>query len=268
MFSLGLVRFLIPFFLFGAVFFVSFQASVFAQGGFEIARTYVITSAIEPQFGDIVVFDRNAQQFVLASSPADENLFGVIVEDPLLVLESDNGGLPIVESGEAVVNVTAQNGAISAGDYITSSNLPGKGQKADDEHTYIVGIALEPFSGDLATTSSDTVVAGPIRVLLSIGTQEQAAEQFEEQRAEETGITEATLLNVIQYFLAAFIAIGSIYIAFKNFSPNLKDGLVSIGRNPLAKSSIQSMIVLNAVLIVLISLGGLAVGLIIILLPI
>jgi hypothetical protein len=245
------------------------------QGQFEsvgIAKTYVIDDP-NALFGDIVSFDRETQTMRLSQISGDPELFGVIADEPLLVLETENGGVPVLRNGDTLINVTTRNGAIRAGDYITSSPIPGKGMRADQNHTHIVGIALEPWSGgEVATTTIEDVIVGVIPVLLSVGTQEKAADLLEEYKEEEppaqTGITEATILNIIQYLLAAFIAVGSVYIAFKNFGPNIKDGIVSIGRNPLAKSSIRSMVVLNVVLIAVVSLGGLFISLAILLLPI
>ena len=238
------------------LFALTVPASIYGQqDSLTIATTYII-SEDSVDSGDIVSFDRTTQLFRLAREAGDENLFGVVSQDPLLVLETEPDGIPIVRSGETQVNVTVANGPIAAGDYITSSAIAGKGQRADSDHTYIIGVALEPFLGE-------TTPEGSVSVLLSVGTQEEAA-----SRAGTTGVTEATVLNIIQYVIAALIAIGSIYIAFKNFGPNIKDGIVSIGRNPLAKSSIQSMVILNAVLIVLISVGGLFIGVAILLLPI
>ena len=256
--------------LFIAYFLFIYPISVFAQTeGIEIARTYVISGS-DFQSGDIISFDRSSQQFRPASAPGDADLFGILVFEPVLVLTLDNGGVPIVRTGEVEVNITTINGAITAGDYITSSTIVGKGQKASEHAPYVIGVALESFPASTdAPSGADTVVGGSVRVLLSIGTKEQAAQILQqEEKPVDPGITEATLLNVIQYFIAAFIAIGAVYIAFKNFGPNIKDGIVSIGRNPLAKSSIQSMVILNSVLIILVSIGGLFIGLAILLLPI
>ncbi len=258
--------------LMGVILLLWIPLSVFAQqyGSLEIAKTYII-SEDEVNSGDIVVFDRKTQQFHFSRQANDKNVFGVIALEPLLVIEVDPDGIPVVRGGETLVNVTTLNGPITAGDYITSSSIPGKGQRALEGDTYIVGIALDSFSGDVSVKAGETVV-GSIRVLLSIGTQEQAAAVISGESAVKndanTGVTEATVLNIVQYFLAAFIAVGSLYVAFKNFGPSIKSGIVSIGRNPLAKSSIQSMVILNAVLIILISAGGLAVSIAILLLPI
>ena len=260
------------FILFGSfVFFIfSFHALYAQSDGIEVARTYIVVGDVL-ESGDLISFDRGNQQFIQAHFPSDKDLFGVLVAEPILVLTVDDGGVPIARSGEVNVNVTTANGVIAAGDYITSSNIAGKGQRAGDGDTYIMGIALESFpaSGDTAQFENGSVAGGSIRVLLSIGTKEQAALTLQpEQLPTESGITEATLLNVIQYIVASFVALGAVYIAFKNFGSNIKDGIISIGRNPLAKSSIQSMVVLNSVLIILISIGGLFIGFAILLLPI
>jgi len=243
----------------------------FAQfANVDIAKTYIIEDE-QVVSGDIISFDKTLQEFNLSNRDEDEDVFGITSDDPLLVLVTEEDGIPVVRTGEAMVNVTSINGPIIAGDFITSSLVPGKGRKADDSDSYIIGIALDPFLGEFTATSTteEVVSGGTIRVLLRIGSKASVIQEFSDSPAEQnTGVTEATVLNIVQYILAAFIAVGSIYVAFKNFGPNIKDGIVSVGRNPLAKSSIQSMVILNIILIILISAGGLFVSLAILLLPI
>jgi hypothetical protein len=49
--------------------------------------------------------------------------------------------------------VTNTNGDIEAGDYITSSDIPGCGQRQDDDlvHSYTVGKAIETVDWDAVT---------------------------------------------------------------------------------------------------------------------
>lgn len=235
----------------------------------DIAQRYPLANE-SFQFGDIIVYDKEALVYRLAGEHSDPGVFGIAIESPVLLLDNGTTDVPIIRSGEALVNVVATNGPIAAGDYVTTSAVLGKGERANPEDSYVVGVALTPYAGlesEVVGTEGDTAY-GQISVLLSVGHISKAHEELTGERAPETGITEATLLNVIQYALAAFIAVGSVFIAFRNFGPNIKSGIDSIGRNPLAKASIQSMIVLNVVLIVLISGGGLFVSLAILLLPI
>ncbi len=241
-------------------------------GSVDIAKTYLISGSTVVS-GDIVSFNPETQQYSLSKRNSDKNLFGVVSLEPVFVLyKKDSNELPIVRTGEVRVNVITTNGPIVAGDYVTSSLVDGKGQRANNNDTYIIGVALESFPGVSAKNGTSTmqgsVTGGSVRVLLSIGTIKEAVATFSGKQTVNTGVTEATVLNIVQYILAAFIAVGSLYIAFRNFGPNIKDGIISVGRNPLAKSSIQSMVILNAVLIILISVGGLLVSFAILLLPI
>ena len=247
-------------------------SSVYAQlSDTTIAKTYLI-SGNTAEFGDLVSFDRTTQVFRLAQQANDSNLFGVVVNNPTIVLRTTAESVPIVSSGEVDVQVTTINGPISAGDFITSSSIPGKGQKAGPSASFIAGIALDSFpvspSGVSTGVSTSTVDGGTIRVLLAIGPKSLSGGGLingagpMSSSLNVLGVS-MPLATLIKYFLAAIVVVGSIYVAFRNFGSSMKDSIISVGRNPLAKSSIQSMVVLNTVLIVLISGVGLFVGLLI-----
>lgn len=249
-----------------------FSASLLAQiKELDIAQRYELADGTF-EFGDIIVYDRDSLVYKLSVVHGDPDVFGVTLETPTLLLDDGTANAPVVRSGEAFVNVVARNGPIAPGDYVTTSGVRGKGERANVEDAYLIGIALGSFSGlpEEVVGSEGEVSYGRIPVLLSVGHVSKAQEVLTGApvSAADNDITEATLLNVIQYIVAAFIAVGSVFIAFRNFGPNLKTGIDSIGRNPLAKSSIQSMVFLNAVLIALVSAGGLIISLAILLLPI
>lgn len=260
---------LIALFLVYAVFGPLLEANAQTQT-VEIAKMYEINDTVSVESGDIISFQPDSQNLVLSRSRSDKNIFGISVENPLLVLSTEEGGTPIVRTGEVIVNVTDNGGAIVPGDFITSSSIPGKGEKALETDQYIVGVALGSFPEDGVVAESGEVIVGQIPVLLSIGTRQNAITELklDQMPTQNTGVTEATVLNIIQYLLAAFIAVGSIFISFKNYGPSIREGIASIGRNPLAKPTIQSMVVLNTIIIVLISGGGLLVAIAILLLPI
>ena len=241
-----------------------------------IAKTYLISGSAA-ELGDLVSFDRTTQTFHLTQKVDDPNLFGVAVTNPIIVLRTSTEGVPLVSFGEVYVQVTTVNGPISAGDYITSSFIPGKGQKADPSASFIVGTALDSFPTASTNTSTvantSTVDGGSIRVRLTIGPKALDAEGLVGTGNATGGPGEGGPLNVlgvstplatlIKYALAALVVIGSISVAFRNFGSNMKDSIISVGRNPLAKTSIQSMVVLNTALIVFVSIAGLFIGLLI-----
>lgn len=236
-----------------------------------IARLYDITGA-KAVPGDLISFDRASQTFARTHVENDANLFGVVVSDPVLVLQTAGGGVPVVSTGEVRVNVTTLAGPIKAGDQLTSSVVPGKAQLAVGGGGVVLGTALESFPGPGVTTTAaatTSVYEGSVRVLLGIGPRLQVA-------TTTTSVPPATpdaqplsslVAKVLKYMLAALVATGSVFAAFRNFGASIRDGIVSVGRNPLAKSSIQSMVILNSVLIILVSAAGLFVGFAILLLP-
>ncbi len=236
-----------------------------------IARLYQITGT-QPISGDVISFDKTTQVFSLSRVENDSNLFGVVVNNPVLVLNTPGGGVPVVSTGEALVNVTTLGGPIAAGDQITSSIVPGKGARANGLGGIVLGTALEDFPSSTATlekVSSTTVYEGSIQVLLRIGPREQSATTTATVTPATTDSMPMSSLiaKALRYVLAALVAIGSVFAAFRNFGASIRDGIVSVGRNPLAKSSIQSMVILNSVLIILVSAAGLFVGFAILLLP-
>lgn len=246
----------------------------FAETG--IATTYtIIDKAAED--GDIVSLTDQKDKLGLSAVAYDEKMFGVYVVHPLIVIRNVGHPSPIVRSGEVMVNVTTVNGDIAIGDYITTSELPGKGQKSTDPTGYVLGIALEPFTqenGTLIDALGKEAAIGKIRVSMGIGPSTPFIQKVSGGFLGGLQYTSSLFLyavttskqteRLIRYILAIIIAVTSIGVSFRSFGRNVTKGIESIGRNPLAKSSIQSMIIINVILIGLVSIGGIVLSLIII----
>lgn len=242
----------------------------------------------EVQDGDIITFDPAFSTYILASVPNDEHVFGVVVTDPTLFLSESGAttnGVPIVRFGEAVVNVSDLNGPIEVGDLISSSIIPGFGQKYDKrERGYVLGLALQPLATSSQILSTEvegkTVHIGKIAVSLRIGPYTPSAallgtgdgtgtgkELKDGEIAIEKGDAVFTVSRTVRYILAAIIAIIALFVAFKSFRGSMTQSIISVGRNPLAKTSILSMVFLNSILIVIVSVVALIIGAIIIFAP-
>ena len=92
--------------------------------------------------GDIVAVD--ARMKLIRATKNNNTVVGVVSTRPSLNL-NDNvelDGAPLALSGIVPVNVTNENGAIRAGDFIAASSVPGYGMKATAAGT-VVGKALE-----------------------------------------------------------------------------------------------------------------------------
>lgn len=246
-------------------------ASWAQQPDFGIGTTYPISdpSAVS---GDIVSLSPDGLSLTLSKNAYDDRMHGVLVDKPAMVFRSTDD-IPVVRTGNALVNVTTLNGPIKAGDFITSSEIKGKGMRAEELSGYVVGIALEPLAEDGGTQieylgkklrSTSILVAigiGPATPVLRaggglLGTFRQIAGaflfNFRVSRQFE---------RVIRVILAALIAVVTIWITFNRFGKNVTRGIEAIGRNPLAKVSIQSMIVINGVLIGIVGVAGILLAL-------
>ena len=63
-------------------------------------------------------------------------------------LINNNRKVSVNAVGEGMINVCNEGGNIEAGDYITSSSIPGKGMKQADDlmHNYTVAKARESYT--------------------------------------------------------------------------------------------------------------------------
>jgi hypothetical protein len=169
---------------------------------------------------------------------------------------------------------------------VTSSRVPGYGRRATSSDTYKLGRALEPFRAGEATTtvsvpttgtSTRQIAAGKVLVDINIGPiGEGGSTRSGTSTSEEDEPTPSAIgflgsiepTQTLKYIVAAVVAVGSIYSSFRYFGSNLSAGVSSIGRNPMAKNTIMRMVALNIAAIVLISLGGIALSVFLLLMPI
>ncbi len=241
------------------------------QPPIEVTSVYEIadTNALE---GDILtVTDKGLAR---SSKAFDNKMFGIIIEQPILVYRNnDIKGKPVVRSGIAQVNVTTLNGPIKYGDYITSSQIQGKGAKAN-QSGYVLGIALAAFDGKGAQNiqgPSGNVSSGKISVAIRIEFAELTNPRF---AGELFGFVGSSFLEnvrdpkqlglIVRYAAAGLVILLSFTFAFLTFSRSIAKSIEALGRNPLAKSAIQLSIIINIALLVVTGLIGIVASILII----
>lgn len=229
--------------------------------GVETTYTYPVADqqAID---GDILT--STAQGLVRTSLSYDNRIFGVLQLKPLIVYrDNEKTGQPVLRSGIAQVNVVTTNGPISFGDYITSSTILGKGQKAT-ETGYVIGVALDSYNG-----ASGEV--GKIPVALRI-------EYFENSNPRTIGrifsfLGIAFLENVrdpqrlgiiIRYTIAGLIMLLSLLFSLLIFYKSVMKSIEALGRNPLAANSIFRSLAINIGLLFLTAIIGVVAAVLII----
>ena len=131
--------------------------------GTDLAEVYYAEPNTPLAAGDLVSADPSLPAGVQQSSvPYDNTLLGVISTQPGSVLGAGPGtGVPelVALTGRVPVMVTNDNGDIHAGDYLTSSDLPGVAMRSTQPGR-VVGMAMEDFAPDPADgTTTGSILA-------------------------------------------------------------------------------------------------------------
>ena len=238
----------------------------------EITSVYTIADK-DAQEGDILV--ATDKGLVRASKSYDNKMFGLLENTPTLVYRNKDiaDGKPVVRSGVAEVNVTTLNGPIKYGDYITSSQITGKGVKAT-ESGYVFGVALADFDGK-GTQSiqgpNGQVQVGKIQLAIRIEYAELTNPRFAGRLFGFVGssflenVRDPKQLGIIvRYIAAGLILLLSFTFAFLTFSRSIAKSVEALGRNPLAKSAIQLSMVINIGLLVITGIIGIVASILIV----
>lgn len=220
-------------------------------------ETPVVADETDIISGMIVSYDNG--DYRLSNAPFDPSMVGVIVDDPAMFLDTDTiadgTGRYILETGETSVLVNGENGTINVGDFITASSSEGIGMRAPFSGV-ILGIALEEAmfdSGDNETIKEIGVLVG---VRSAIQDTQPTSNLLSMLRSSSNSFL-ISPLSSLRYLLAAIVAIGTFILSFGTFGNISGKGIEALGRNPLARSSIQFGIIVNFVLTFLIMFAGL-----------
>ena len=217
-----------------------------------ISNPYQTASPIKA--GSIVSLVTTKQNEVVAANTTNESrLVGVTVnnQQSLLAVNDASNTTQVISNGIADTLVSTINGSISIGSQVAVSPLSGVGENASSG-SRVVGIAEAAFNpstaGSLAQNIYDTnkhvhkIYVGYIPVLIAVNSNTSTSanggfinslHNLVNNLSGRT-ISNTSLLLIYIITIVAFIAIiVLIYGA-------ITGGLISIGRNPLAKSSILS----------------------------
>jgi len=191
----------------------------------------------------------------------DISIYGVIADNASVSLEDKEieNGVVILTNGIAEVRVTAVSGNIKEGDYITSSNNEGIGQKAT-KNGYVLGSALENFEPGNANDIGSIQVAINIHPAQGLAKAGSNLLQFIRQ-----GVAVPLIgpLESLRYLLAVLMVLISFTLGMIYFGRSSRTGIEAIGRNPLAKNVIQITVLMNILLTIVIVLVGLGIAYII-----
>ncbi len=236
-----------------------------------VASTYTVSDK-DAVSGDIICFtDPGTGALGRCQKEFDDKMFGILVTAPQLVLRNNPDSQPIVREGRVFVNVTTVSGEIQAGDFLTSSPIPGKAQRVGDYLGYIIGRALTDFTAKDGTAidfGGKSYTSGIVEVGLSIGPlgalpRGTVFDRLGFSLLKSTQSPAGAGL-FLRYVVAGLMLIVVSILSFATFGRNITKGIEAVGRNPLSQGPIQFVIIINTVLIAGVVLGSIILGIIII----
>lgn len=218
---------------------------------------------------------KDANRVKIATQSELQNMFGVTVDKAQLPLTISNEGLQneafVAVSGTYNVLVSTQGGAIKSGDYVTLSSINGVAMKAGTEESTVFGRANGSFDGKGVTLGTTTlkdkngntgksVFLGSIPVTIDIrrNPNDKSTKANVPEILERIGEAVAEKeVSPIRIYLSMGIVTLSILAAIVMLYSGIRNGVISIGRNPMSKKSIFRAlleVILTSILILVIGL--------------
>lgn len=214
-----------------------------------ISHSYSAKSAITS--GSLVSLDPLRPNFVvLANSSNGQKLIGVAVaeNDSLLAVYNSSGTdtVQVATSGTANTLVSSLNGAIKVGDKVSVSPFNGVGMKAS-AGLQIIGLAQTSFDESTVGGAAEKVTdkngkvsqirVGYIKLSIAIGNDSTGENQLNaiQRLAQSISGHKVSTTRAIFGFLVAIVAsVGIVVLIYAS----IYGGIISIGRNPLAKYAV------------------------------
>ncbi len=231
------------------------------QGLLEGVAEYVRIDSSEVRDGDIVVLEGSTYR--RSTKPYDSQLWGVVNLQPAVALNvvGSQNTYPVVTQGRVHVNVSTANGAIEPGQFVTSSEKPGTGMLAT-QPGIVLGKALEGYGAKNSGEVGQIPVALDIHFATLLDGRELQNKSISEQ-VQDLLVTGAAAVisqpnKLSRYVIAGIVALVSVLLGFVLFGRSAANGVMAIGRNPLARRSILLAITFNVFLTVVFTAAGLA----------
>lgn len=195
----------------------------------------------------VSIKEDDATKVQAVDTETSDKLHGVIVDanDAPVTLSAEGQKVFVATSGKYDVLVSNQNGPIKPGEYITISSLAGIGMRVDDHQPFVIGKALEEFDGKNGVASTAeldgrTIQIGRVQtdILVARNPLQKPVSNLPDflRRAAEN--IAGKPVNTSRVYLSTVIFILSTIVASNLLYGGVRNGIISVGRNPLSKKSI------------------------------
>ncbi len=225
------------------------------------------TSSEPVPLGSVVSLEKDsADRVVPAHSSNVDNLLGVVVNDENSLLSVSNGRsgeVQVATSGTVQVLISDINGAVERGDMITASPIRGVGMKANG-NVRVIGIAQGKITGDNKQTYKDKdgkdqpVTLGQAPVLVNVAyyfkEPEKTIVPFALQNVANSLAGKA--VSTVPILVSSAIFVVTLIIVVSIIYSMIRNGIISVGRNPLSQSAVyRNVIQMSALVIMILGVG-------------
>lgn len=238
--------------------FFLFSFSVFAQENQDKVSSGIAISVSvvdsEVQNGDII--SSTQQGYVLSKVAYDPTVYGVVSRSPAVSFESLSlpNSYPVIGVGKVYVRMSAANGKINEGDLLTTSQIPGVGQKSLEDG-FTIGTALEEFEGSEGDIGIILVNFKP-QYSVAISGRGRGINLIKNVKWAAASPFLSPLTS-LRYILAVVLTASAFVLGFWYYGRFAKTGIESLGRNPQAAKTISVGILFNIVMTTVIIGAGL-----------
>lgn len=209
--------------------------------------------------GAVVALSSQFEDTVIAASASEtKQVLGVVNADneSSISIRKKDGAVDVALAGNVFTLVSDINGSINQGDTVVVSWIEGVAMRADGEGYAAIGIAQEDFDPTSATEYGmvDTPEGERSARVDSIVVRLLDRSAAEADKEERNGIAATVSLAVgknvsfLRIVIATGIFVATLVVSGAFVSSSLRGGFISIGRNPMASSSIQQSMIRVATL--------------------
>lgn len=184
----------------------------------------------------------------LATVANSSGLLGVVVDQngSLLAINPDDNLVQVAIDGDVPVLVSTSNGNVAKGDLISVSPLSGVGMKAE-AGLPVIGRALTSFSTNSSQATiqqvtdkngkTTTVKIGFVNVDINVNTSTDTSSSLNALQRLVKSLT-GHVIPTARIIVALVVAIVTLVVLTMLIYASIFGSIMSIGRNPLAKTSI------------------------------
>ena len=260
--------------LFGGIMVALFILGLTPAGASSANISHSYSTSVSITNGSLVSLDPLHSNFVIPSnSDNGQQLLGVAVgiNDSLLAVDpsTNNGVVQVATSGQANALVSNLNGDINVGDQIAVSPFSGVGMKAIPG-AHVIGLAQTSFNSSSSTTSEqvtdkrgkrNNLLVGYVKLGIAIGT---ASTQGSDQQLNDLQKAAKAIsghnVTTARAFISLIVAVVATATLITLIYASIYGGVISIGRNPLAKYAIfRSLISVLVMVLVTAAIAGLTI---------